>query len=186
MVLFHIPKLLSFTEREIFCNQWDDNHLQCENVVKIFDVVRGYHNFHMRPAIGNIMELELVREPDNRYDMHAVKVMAPVISKIQPQFYENVTRERDGQKVRDVAGNCVGRVPAHLCQAISVGLASGQIKAASAYYTGHVITGRGNGPELSAVYFLEMRSEVEKDKLEDNLLSEIKSLIRDVYLSNLM
>ena len=52
-------------------------------------------------------------------------------------------------------------------------------------HTGHVITGRGNGVELSAVYFLEMRNELEKDKLEDKLLSGIKSLIRDVYLSRL-
>ena len=66
----------------------------------------------MRPLVGPNFLMEMIGEPNNRYDKNAVLIRAPKLKDIPEDVWENVTKEsRPQQKVADVAGNLIGRVP---------------------------------------------------------------------------
>ena len=185
MILFQIPSILTIQERDNFISQWSTKTRQrvTSKVVVLFDHVSGYHHFHNRPLVGAEMLLSLIREPNNRYDRHAVKVVAPPIDQIRPAFRNAITRERDGQRVGDVAGKCIGRVPAHLSKLISNGLLSGDIDKCEVIFTGKII--HDGGPKLSMAYFITFHEETTADYYENEMLN-FSSTIRDVYLSGLL
>lgn len=106
------------------------------------------------------MVLALEREPDNRYDQYAVKVMAPAADLFPAAVLEDITRDHAPiQRVKDVVGEMIGRVPRHLCEIISRGLREGWLRRAVAFHTGGVdVDGpmRGGGPKLKACYLLSL------------------------------
>ena len=185
MIFFNAPSLLNFEQRSGFLEQWQQKtgqNVTCRTIV-LFDVCSGYHHFHNRPLIGNAMLNTLEREPDNRFDRYAVKLIAPSLNLIAPNVRDSVTRERDGQRARDIAGKCIGRLPRHLSKLISCGLDRGEITDAVAMFTGHIVHNRG--PQLSMAYFFTFCDEETADTLEDELV-KFPPIIRDVYLSGLL
>lgn len=168
--------ILSQQERNDFFQQYNNFKTQggqlwnWTNVVTVFDKITGYHFFRNMPLIGALMPLYLVREPDNRYDRHALKVLAVSLNEIDRELWDLET----GRKiVREVAGKCIGRVPAYMSQIFSHGIETGNIQTIDAFYTGHLIQDgpvAGGGPKLSCVYFLQTRSEEACNEIVDALL----------------
>ena len=70
------------------------------------------------------MKLTVVRE-ESQYE-GALAVIAPVLEDIPAELHNEITREarkgRHAQKVRDIAGKMIGRVPANICKILSQGL----------------------------------------------------------------
>lgn len=84
------------------------------------------------------MLLSLVREPDNRFDRHAVKIIAPPVEQLNPTVRNTITRERDRQRAKDVAGKCIGRLPKKISEFISNRLLNGDVKHCEAMFTGKI------------------------------------------------
>ena len=78
--------------------------------------VKGYHNFKIRPHPD--IKMYVQRDDDNTYDKNAMKIVMPELMDIPSELHEAVTRPADKkrapQKVCDIAGMTVGRVPANL------------------------------------------------------------------------
>lgn len=138
----------------------------------------GYHAFQIRP----IPQIRLLVRPEhnNPYDPYAMKVMMPSLEDIPLHLHELVTREAshrhpEAQRVQDIAGRQVGRVPANLCRAMRAlmerDLISGQITATycesvgpsvtphalQSYQRGQYQDRPGGGAELSCIYLLRLR-----------------------------
>ena len=81
--------------------------------------IKGYHYFKVRPHREIKMNVE--KEVGNVRDESAMVIKMPPLQQISKSYHFDVTRpsksprERD-QRVIDVAGNVVGRVPANLCR----------------------------------------------------------------------
>ena len=84
--------------------------------VKIVGNIKGYHIFYIRPH--SEIPMKVLHERGNKYDPNAVAIWMPDLEDIDSKLHDCITRnERPGkpcQKVRDVAGCMVGRVPANL------------------------------------------------------------------------
>ena len=126
----------------------------------IIGKICGYHHFRIRPLASSSMLMELVREPTNPYDRHAVKVITPSIENISREILNDETRPYPRrQTVRDILNKTVGRVPGKYSRILSTGLESGKIVRAHAVFTGNITNdGRniGGGPKLSCIYFLDI------------------------------
>ncbi|XP_070541430.1 uncharacterized protein [Ptychodera flava] len=110
----------------------------CE--IKIESVVKGYHHFRIRPHTD--IPLKLVAEENNEHDIHAVGVWMPHLCDIPQQFHNDITRKERGkqpaQKVLDIAGRQVGRVPANLCRMFRELLDNGTASKIMCHYTDDV------------------------------------------------
>lgn len=82
--------------------------------------IKGYHIFKVRPHSD--IKMLVKHEDDNKMDENAMKIVMPVIEEIAHNLREAVTRKADKkrpeQKVCDIAGKMVGRVPANLGKVI--------------------------------------------------------------------
>ena len=78
--------------------------------------IKGYHIFKVKPHLK--IEMLVERELDNKYDSQATIVKIPELNKINAGLHGEVTKEAKGkqpqQKVKDIAGKTVGRVPANV------------------------------------------------------------------------
>ncbi len=74
--------------------------------IRINWAVKGYHVFHIRPPVH--LALDVIPEPQNRYDPHAMGVFIPN----NPNLL--------APEVQHLAGRQVGRVPANLCRCLSL------------------------------------------------------------------
>ncbi len=85
------------------------------NPIRIRWSVKGYHRYRVKPAPEVL--LELVPEPNNPYDRHAIRVVIP---DPVPVPMQNIMCEtRNGrQPLHRLAGHTVGHVPANLCKAL--------------------------------------------------------------------
>ncbi len=85
--------------------------------IAINSCIKGYHIFKIRPCEDVVMEVS--REENNEYDEHAMLVKMPDI--VADNLLQKVTRAESSrypiQRVRDILGKTVGRVPANLCRA---------------------------------------------------------------------
>lgn len=99
-------------------------------------------------------------EPSNRFDQWACVVRAPPLESLaRGVWYEETRGPPNRQIVREICGHTVGRVPARICNAISVGLAQHTVHSATCFYVGGFTHGgpvQGGGPQLKAAYLLEM------------------------------
>ena len=78
--------------------------------------IKGYHFFKIRPHES--ISMLVLPEEGNARDPSAMKVMMP--EDVPAELLDKNTREGDSkrppQKVRDIVGKQVGRVPANLCR----------------------------------------------------------------------
>ena len=78
--------------------------------------IKGYHFFKIRPH--EEIPLLVLPEDGNVFDEHAMMVVMP--KNVAEEMLEAVTRKGDAkrktQKVKDILGKQVGRVPANLCR----------------------------------------------------------------------
>ena len=109
--------------------------------------------------------MDLTPEPHNRYNSGAVLVEAPPLASLPVELHNEVTKTSSPQqKVKDVAGCTIGRVPGRVCGLISEGIRKGWVVKGVAIYTGDFTHGgsvRGGGPQLDCLYLMI----VKKDKL---------------------
>ena len=79
--------------------------------------IKGYHSSRIRPCED--IPMLVLPEDGNAYDENAMMVKMPDI--IPEEYHDRTTREGDArqrtQKVADIVGKQVGRVPANLCRA---------------------------------------------------------------------
>ena len=130
--------------------------------------------------------MSCLREPSNRYDHYAVKVITP--ETVAHHLLDAVTRDHQPyQAVRDIVGQkMVGRVPAGLCKILSIGMRDGFIRRVVCVYRGGFLHGgpvAGGGPKLKVGYmvFLEDagdRREDRHDKLYETA-GQIKPFLDD-------
>lgn len=83
--------------------------------------IKGYHHFKLRPhpAIGMIVE----PETNNIYDPDAMIMKMPLLENIPVKYHEDITKEStngDEQRVKDIAGRSIGRVPANVCKVFKI------------------------------------------------------------------
>ena len=92
--------------------------------------IKGYHIFKLRPHPH--IEMLVKEERMNPYDPDAMLVMMPVLDDINPDLYDEVTRERKGedpdQTVRTNFGKVIGRVPANIGKICTKLLKDGDVK----------------------------------------------------------
>ncbi|XP_033761304.1 uncharacterized protein LOC117343104 [Pecten maximus] len=105
-------------------------------------IIKGYHIFHRGPDPAIKLSVEI--EENNRYDSSAMKVMVPNLNEIPQYLHENVTRQENinrrlpVQRVRDIAGQQIGRVPANLCRAFRMLLRNNFVQEISCFYKGEI------------------------------------------------
>ena len=126
----------------------------------IIGKICGYHHFRIRPLASSSMLMELVREPTNAYNRHAVKVITISIENISKEILNDETRPYPRrQTVRDILNKTGGRVLAKYSRIFSTGLESGKIVRAHAVFTGNITNDGpniGGGAKLSCIYFLDI------------------------------
>ena len=109
-----------------------------------------------------------IPESNNPYDRWAVQVRAPILSDLPEDMWNRHTREDGIQKVKDIAGQVIGRVPKDICNVIHIGMeVHRSIKHAGCVFTGEIIHGgqvQGGGPALECFYLLEVKD----GQLSDN------------------
>ena len=67
--------------------------------------------------------MKCIPDPTNRYDRHAVKVVAPTTDEISPAVHTMETRPPPNQQfVRDILGQLIGHVPRNICNLISLSM----------------------------------------------------------------
>ena len=80
--------------------------------------IKGYHFIKVRPRSDIPMKVEI--EEDNIRDPNAMSIKMPSIDDIHLSLHKEITRAgnktRKEQRVCDIAGKQVGRVPANLCK----------------------------------------------------------------------
>lgn len=76
--------------------------------------IKGYSYFRVEPSI--FMPMDLIPEEDNSYDPNAVKVQMPSLEQMPQTCFDQMTKDEE-QRVKSLARNVVGRVPANLCGA---------------------------------------------------------------------
>ena len=75
--------------------------------------VKGYHISKITSLIEMTMIVE--REEENEFDLYAMVVKIPEIDHIPLEDQNKITREKEPQqRIKDIAGKVVGRVPANL------------------------------------------------------------------------
>ena len=75
--------------------------------------IKGYHIFKITPLIEMTMIVE--REEENEFDPYAMVIKIPEIDHIPLEDRNKITREKEPQqRLKDIAGKVVGRVPANL------------------------------------------------------------------------
>ena len=74
--------------------------------------IKGYHVFKIKPHWA--IKMLVVPENDNKYDGNAMIIKMPMLNDIDEGFRDEITGNGEGQRVSDIAGKIVGRVPANL------------------------------------------------------------------------
>ena len=75
--------------------------------------IKGYHIFKITQLIEMTMIVE--REEENEFDLYAMVIKIPEIDHIPREDRNKITREKEPQqRLKDIAGKVVGRVPANL------------------------------------------------------------------------
>ena len=75
--------------------------------------IKGYHIFKITQLIEMTMIVE--REEENEFDPYAMVIKTPEIDHIPLEDRNKITREKEPQqRLKDIAGKVVGRVPANL------------------------------------------------------------------------
>ena len=75
--------------------------------------IKWYHIFKITQLIEMTMIVE--REEENEFDPYAMVIMTPEIDHIPLEDRNKITREKEPQqRLKDIAGKVVGRVPANL------------------------------------------------------------------------
>lgn len=104
--------------------------------------------------------MKCIPEIDNPYDRWAVQVKAPDLQDLPVEIWDRPTREDGSERVRDIAGQIIGRVPRYVCNVIHIGMmVHRNILNAGCVFTGNIIDGGpvpGGGPALEAMYLLEV------------------------------
>ena len=113
-----------------------------------------------------------MREPTNRYDQYAVKVVTP--QTVASHLLGRVTRDHTPyQTVQDILGQkIVGRVPAGLCKVLSIGMRDGFIRRVVCVYRGGFIHGGatpGGGPKLKVGYMIFLEDGTRREDRHDKL-----------------
>ena len=140
--------------------------------------IKGHHFFKVRPH--EEIPLMVVPEEGNKFDEHAMMVMMP--KDVPEVMLDAVTRKGDikqkTQRVKDILGKQVGRVPANLCgvfrDLIERNMLEGSITCYYGGQAGHSLNPRfqnafkrartrqgkdkpGGGAELKCSYFLQIK-----------------------------
>jgi hypothetical protein len=81
-------------------------------------VVKGYHDFKIRPPVTNpATELIVDREYTNIKDVNACLVWIPALNTFPPRLHDTVTDDKRHLQLRDVASLPIGHVPRGLAGA---------------------------------------------------------------------
>lgn len=87
-------------------------------VVQVRSSIKGYHKFKRAPPQN--IHMEVTPEANNDKDEHAMTVTMPSLDEIPGRHHQEITkvakRDEPAQRVIDVAGKMIGRVPANLCK----------------------------------------------------------------------
>ncbi|XP_069110389.1 uncharacterized protein [Argopecten irradians] len=157
------------------------NHHNSNRTIRFEWSIKGYHIFHRRPDPAIKMKVEV--EDNNRYDESAMKVMVPSLDEIPQHLHGNVTRPENiqrrlpVQRVRDIAGKQIGRVPANLCRAFRMLLRNNYVQEILCFYKGEARQSQhpnmhqrfrrnstgghdqaGGGADLECTYYVSIRS----------------------------
>ncbi|KAI8484401.1 hypothetical protein Bbelb_378340 [Branchiostoma belcheri] len=89
-------------------------------------VIKGYHIFRLRPLMG--LRMNVVAEPDNQHDKHALAVFMPPLEKIPTDQHDVVTDTKRRTVVRDIAEKCVGHLPASLSSILNQLSSAGEVE----------------------------------------------------------
>ena len=80
--------------------------------------IKGYHQIRRRPYAS--IEMLVTPEKENEFHPKAMVVKMPTLENILLKYHKELTREEmkglPGQKVKDIAGELIGRVPANFCK----------------------------------------------------------------------
>jgi len=165
---------ISYEEMEGYCNEYKNRESESGNIVSVCATINGYHNFRTRPLVGLDMVLKCVREPENAFDYHAIKVVIPTLRELNPNILDLMVKEQPQMTVRNVAGATIGRVPASIAAIVSPFINSRRIIKAECTYLGSLSHGNGplgDGPKLNCMYFFEVPKLDEKENLKQKLLA---------------
>ncbi len=93
--------------------------MEGDNPINIAWSIKGYHVNRLKPPPE--VTLDLQREPQNRFDPHAVIVKIPRLHDM-PQHVQGLQcHTRAGiRPLREMAGRTVGHVPANLCRVFAI------------------------------------------------------------------
>ena len=81
--------------------------------------IKGYHIFKITQLIEMTMIVE--REEENEFDPYAMVIKIPEIDHIPLEDRNKITREKEPQqRLKDIAGKVVGRVPANISKLFSL------------------------------------------------------------------
>ena len=81
--------------------------------------IKWYHIFKITQLIEMTMIVE--REEENEFDPYAMVIKTPEIDHIPLEDRNKITREKEPQqRLKDIAGKVVGRVPANIGQLFSL------------------------------------------------------------------
>lgn len=110
--------------------------------------------------VGRRFVMKCVPEPTNRFDRHAVKVMAPSIDEISEDDLDVITRGHPNyQVVQDILGQTIGHVPKLVCNIISIPmLVQRCLRHAICIFMGEMEHDH-QGPKLKVIYLLEYESQ---------------------------
>ena len=88
--------------------------MQSRITVNVEWAIKGYSHFGVIPS--TLIPMDLIPEENNSYDPNAVIVKMPPLGQIAQTCYSLMNKEEE-QRIKSLAGNVVGRVPANLCGA---------------------------------------------------------------------
>ena len=88
--------------------------MQSRIKVKVEWAIKVFSHFGFTPS--TLILMDLVPEENNSFDPNAVVVRMPSLEQIDQTSFNLMTKEEE-QRVKNSAGNVIGRVPANLCRA---------------------------------------------------------------------
>ena len=137
--------------------------------------INGYHAHRKMPLAGTRIPLDCILEPTNPYDSDAIKIMVPSINRIPAAYHLLLTKPPPRpQRVSDVAGHVVGRVPLDASKIIAPRLRDGDIVRMNAFVTGNR---RNDGPipggglKLECFYRMEFTDPAVQHQVKGALLA---------------
>ncbi|XP_020901197.1 uncharacterized protein LOC110239794 [Exaiptasia diaphana] len=99
-------------------------------------VVKGYHEFQIRPPPALHVLLPVSKEHGNRHDANACLVWVPELKDIPTTLWNDITDAKHSERVHTIAGLPIGRVPKGLAPCFRELLESSDVECINCEQTG--------------------------------------------------